>query len=419
MFSIRTKASIAILAAGLLVGTVPAAAQIKPQPTPRPEDKANFPAPDDVAAPPEGAIRTASGLAWRLLDEPAGQVERPGPLDMVDVRYTGWTADGELFDTTEVKKKPRRMRVSGAIPGFEEAVQLLSVGESGRFWVPEQLAYPDSQDKPAGMLVFDLTLVGINRGPQRPANLQAPPDNAVRLDSGLAWVVLAEGDPGQEPPGDRAAVLLQYSSWTTDGELLDSTLHQGEPRSLTMNFVMEGFRQTFRTMVPGERRLIWIPPELTEFDGRRTVDETIVFDLELLSYMAPPQAPANLAAIPEDAERSVTGLAWRVLSPGQGDVHPRAGDTVELQYALWTRDGKLFDSSYAHARPGRFELNESLPVGFNEALYDMVSGEKRLVWIPEDLAYGGRKDRPQGMLVFEMELLSIESRQVDEIVETP
>jgi len=188
---------------------------------------------------------------------------------------------------------------------------------------------------------------------------------------------------------------------------------------LTMNMVIEGFRETFGTMVPGERRLIWIPPELAEFDGRRTVEETVVFDLELLSFMSPPQAPASVSAIPDDAERSITGLAWRVLAPGTGDVHPREGDTVEVLYAIWTRDGKLVDSSYAHASPGRFELNATLPFGFKEALFSMVIGEKRLVWIPEDLAYGSQKDRPQGMLVFEMELSSIEPRLVDESVETP
>jgi len=231
--------------------------------------------------------------------------------------------------------------------------------------------------------------------------------------------VIEEGQPDQEPPGEESTVLVEYSNWTTDGKLVDSTLHRGRPRPLTMNTMIEGLRATFATMLPGERRLAWIPPNLTEFDGRLTAEETVVFDLHLLSYMSPPEMPANLSAIPDDAERSLTGLAWRVLKPGTGDVHPRDGDTVEVLYALWARNGELLDSSYAHASPGRFELNEAMPFGFNEALFGMVAGEKRVVWIPEDLAYGGQKNRPQGMLVFEMELLSIEPRQVDEIAETP
>ncbi|MCH7779412.1 MAG: FKBP-type peptidyl-prolyl cis-trans isomerase [Acidobacteria bacterium] len=421
MLSRKTVASIAFLAAGLLAAAAPAMAQIelrKSFPKPRKEEL-KFPAPDDVAAPPEDAIRTASGLAWRLLGEPAGRIERSGFLDMVEVRYTGWTTDGEMFDTTEANQKSRKFRVSGVIPGFEEAVQLLSVGETGRFWVPEELAYDGREDKPIGMLVFDLTLVGIIRGPDRPANLAAPPENALRFDSGVAWVVLAEGKPDQESPDEESTVLVEYSSWTTEGVLLDSTAYREGPRAFTMNLVIEGFRETLGTMVPGERRLVWIPPELTELDGQPVHDGTVVFDLELLSFMSPPQTPVDVSAIPEDAQRSLTGLAWRVLRPGAGDVHPGPGDTVEVLYAGWTRDGLVFDSSYAHARAGRFALDETMPFGWNEALFGMVSGEKRLVWIPEDLAYGGQKNRPKGMLVFEIELLSIEPRQVDEIVGTP
>jgi FKBP-type peptidyl-prolyl cis-trans isomerase len=369
---------------------------------------ARFPAPDDVAGPPEDAIRTASGLAWRMLGKSAERIERPGVFDMVNVRFTGWTTEGVLFDTTEEKKQPRMMRVD-AIPGFQEAIQLLSVGETARFWVPEELAYTDGMNR-SGMLVLDMTLVGITRGPERPTNLEAPPENAARFDSGLAWVVLEAGVSDQEPPGEESTVLVDYSSWTTDGKLLDSTLHLGKPRPLTMNQMMEGFRETFSTMVPGERRMIWVPPELTEFDGQQLVDEIVVFDVKLLSYMSPPQKPANVSAIPDDAERSVTGLAWRVLKSGTGDVHPREGDTVEVMYAIWTRDGSLFDSSYAHASPGRFVLDETQPFGFNEALFGMIAGEERVFWIPEDLAYGGQKGRPQGMLVFKMELLSIEPR---------
>ena len=419
MFSNKTRTSLAILVAGLLIASVPSRAQDRPQTPLRPSDRANFPAPEDVAAPPENATRTASGLAWKPLGEPAARPARPGPLDLVDVRYTGWTTDGSLFDTTEDQKKPRKFRVDGAIPGFGEAVKLLSVGESGRFWVPEELAYPNSRDKPQGMLVFDLTLVKIYKGPERPSHLAAPPEDAVRLDSGLAWIVLEEGDSNQEPPGERSSVLIDYSSWTTKGELVDSTLHRGVPRTLTMNLVITGFKETFRTMVPGERRLIWIPPDLTEFDGRRTVDEVIVFDLKLHSYMNPPMTPPSVSAIPDDAERSVTGLAWRVLKPGTSDVHPREGDTVEVLYAMWTRDGQLADSSYGHASPGRFKLDHMMPIGFTEALVDMVIGEKRLTWIPEDIAYGGQENRPQGMLVFELELLSVEPGQVDGNAKTP
>ncbi|NIM00444.1 MAG: FKBP-type peptidylprolyl isomerase [Acidobacteria bacterium] len=408
----RKRLPVVVVAIGLLVPLAGAIAREDTSPPPR-STLPDIPAPPDLTAPPEGAIRTESGLVWRLLGEPAAAAERPGPTDTVDVRYTGWTADGKVFDTTEVGKRSRRFRVGGAIPGFEEGIQLLSVGETGRFWVPERLAYPEGGDRPSGMLVFDVTLVAIQRGPARPPHLETPPEDAVRSESGLAWVVLETGDSAQGSPEGEATVLVEYHGWTTEGELLDSTLHRGQPRAFTLHLVIDGFREAFSTMVPGERRLIWIPEELTKLDGRTTLDQTVVFDMKLLSFMSKPDDRENVMTVPDDAERSESGLAWKVLQPGTGELHAQEGDTVEILYTIWSGDGEVFDSSYAHARPGRFELNETMPAGFNEALFSMVTGEKRLVWIPEALAYGGRKDRPQGMLVFEMQLLSIEPREVD------
>ena len=46
--------------------------------------------------------------------------------------------------------------------------------------------------------------------------------------------------------------------------------------------------------------------------------------------------------------------------------------------------------------------------GWSEALQQMVEGEHRRMWVPESLAYGGRPGRPKGMLVFDLELVSIE-----------
>ena len=92
---------------------------------------------------------------------------------------------------------------------------------------------------------------------------------------------------------------------------------------------------------------------------------------------------------------------------------------MTVNYAGWTRDGKKFDSSYDHGRPGRFKLDHTKPLGWNEAVMAMQVGEKALVWIPEDMAYGGRSDRPKGMLVFEIELLSVEPAALDGDGATP
>lgn len=117
-------------------------------------------APDDVAAPPADAERTATGLAWKLLV--AGQGERrPGPTDLVRVHYTGWKTDGMWFDSSRDRGAPSEFRLNGVIAGWTEGVQLMVEGEQRRFWIPEGLAYRGREGFPSGMLVFDVELIAI------------------------------------------------------------------------------------------------------------------------------------------------------------------------------------------------------------------------------------------------------------------
>ena len=118
------------------------------------------PVPDDVAAPPADAERTASGLASKILR--AGSSEKkPNADDTVEVHYSGWTTDGELFDSSVTRGESIAFGLQQVIPGWTEGVQLMSVGESRRLWIPEELAYDGQPGAPEGMLVFDIDLIAI------------------------------------------------------------------------------------------------------------------------------------------------------------------------------------------------------------------------------------------------------------------
>ncbi|MBI2832795.1 MAG: FKBP-type peptidyl-prolyl cis-trans isomerase [Acidobacteria bacterium] len=119
-------------------------------------------------------------------------------------------------------------------------------------------------------------------------------------------------------------------------------------------------------------------------------------------------APEDVAAPPAGAEKSSSGLFSKVLAPGTGKVHPNATDSVTAHYTGWRTDGRMFDSSIVRGNPSTFPLNRVIP-GWSEGVRLMVVGEKRRLWIPEELAYKGQPDRPQGMLVFDIELLDISS----------
>src|SRR5690606_5249134 len=139
-----------------------------------------IPAPDDVAAPPASAQTTESALASRGLSAGTG-TEHPRSFDKVKVNYTGWTTDGEMFDSSVVRGQPVSFPLNGVIPGWTEGVQLMVTGEKRRFWIPESLAYAGRPGAPPGMLVFDVELLEIERMPEpptTPTDVAAPPRNA-------------------------------------------------------------------------------------------------------------------------------------------------------------------------------------------------------------------------------------------------
>ena len=117
-------------------------------------------------------------------------------------------------------------------------------------------------------------------------------------------------------------------------------------------------------------------------------------------------APADVAAAPEDAEVTESGLASRVIQKGTGTEHPSTTSKVTVHYTGWKTDGSMFDSSVKRGSKSTFPLNRVIK-GWTEGLQLMVVGEKRRFWIPADLAYG-ENGRVAGMLVFDVELFSFE-----------
>jgi peptidylprolyl isomerase len=239
-----------------------------------------------------------------------------------------------------------------------------------------------------------------------PPDVAAAPADAARTTTGLASKVIQAGS-GTTHPGPRDRVTVHYTGWTTDGNMFDSSMTRGEPATFPLDRVIPGWTEGVQLMVEGEKRRFWIPGHLA-YEGRPGPQGTLVFDVELLRFERapePPAVPEDVAAVPSTAQRTESGLASRVLRPGTGTRHPAATDRVEVHYTGWTTDGNMFDSSVTRGAPAQFPLNRVIP-GWTEGVQLMVEGEKRRFWIPANLAYEGRPG-PQGMLVFDVELLRI------------
>jgi FKBP-type peptidyl-prolyl cis-trans isomerase len=248
-------------------------------------------APADAAAPPADAGKTASGLASKVLRAGTGNAH-PRAWDEVTVQYTGWTKDGEMFDSSAARGEPATFNLNKVIKGWTEGVQLMVVGEARRFWIPAKLAYGESprHGQPAGMLVFDVELLNIVPGKkpiETPADLAGPPKHAITTASGLAYLTLSKGT-GKYHPLPRDRVRVHYSGWTTDGKMFDSSVARGEPTEFALNSVIKGWTQGVQLMVVGDKTRFWIPGDLAygNSPSRRGVPSgMLVFDIELLEIL--------------------------------------------------------------------------------------------------------------------------------------
>lgn len=236
------------------------------------------PAPADVAAPPADAEKTASGLASKVLTPGSGT--KPAATDEVVVHYTGWTTDGKMFDSSYVRGRASKFVLNRVIAGWTEGVQLMGVGEKRRLWIPEALAYKGREDRPKGMLVFDIELMAVNEMPVAPADVAAAPADAIKSKSGLASKVLKEGT-GTKKPGKYSTVTVHYSGWQTNGQMFDSSVTRGEPISFPLDQVIEGWSEGVQLMVVGEKRRFWIPQNLA-YKGQDPKG-MLVFDVELIA----------------------------------------------------------------------------------------------------------------------------------------
>lgn len=249
-------------------------------------------------------------------------------------------------------------------------------------------------------ILLALALPLTAESPAPPAELTAPHANAVVEPSGLATLVLTPGT-GEEHPAAGDYARVRFTVWSSTGKLIQ---HLESPKSVTLAVasMLPGWRMAAEQMVTGESRRIWVPASLGA--GKIAEGELYVIDTELIEIVRPQIPPPNVAAPPADATTSESGLAWIVLQPGMGDDRPTPRSHVTVHYTGWTTDGTMIDSSVLRGEPASFPLNGVIR-GWTEGVQMMTRGEKRRFWIPSALAYGRDRSKPQGMLVFDIELV--------------
>ncbi len=111
----------------------------------------------------DGVTTTASGLQYEVLESGGGAT--PGPTSTVVTHYHGTLVDGTVFDSSVERGEPAEFGVHQVIPGWTEALQLMSVGDKWRIACPPSLAYGEqgagSAIGPNTALVFEIHLIAI------------------------------------------------------------------------------------------------------------------------------------------------------------------------------------------------------------------------------------------------------------------
>jgi peptidylprolyl isomerase len=243
---------------------------------------------------------------------------------------------------------------------------------------------------------------------QLPASEVAVPDDAEKSASGLASKLIRKGTSSEKPLATDV-VTVHYTGWSSEGRLFDSSVVRGPASTFPLDKVMAGWRECVQLMTIGEKRRCWVPENLAYRGQTGRPKGTVVFDIELLDTRGNPLvAPPDVKAPPEDAKRTASGLAYKVLRQGKGVRNPNRFGRVTVHYTGWTTDGRMFDSSVTKGQPATFRLDDVIK-GWTEGVPMMVEGERTRFWVPENLAYGGKGDGPRGMLVFDIELIRIEN----------
>ena len=114
----------------------------------------------------EGVVTTDSGLQYKVIKK--GDGPKPTAEDSVKVNYEGTTIDGKIFDSSYKRGQAATFQVKQVIPGWQEALKLMTVGSKYKLYIPPDLAYgaqgQGSHIGPNAVLIFDVELLDVVNG---------------------------------------------------------------------------------------------------------------------------------------------------------------------------------------------------------------------------------------------------------------
>jgi len=218
---------------------------------------------------------------WDVKD---GSGEAAKADSMITIHYTGWLTNGKEFDSSLSGGEPITFPLEGLIKGWQVGIPRLKEGGTRRLVIPSNLGYGEKgapPDIPGGAtLVFEIEMIRVWSLPP----LDAKEWKDVKGAEGMkAWDV-KEGKGEPCPAG--ATVKINYTGWTTEGKIFDSSHKRGKPATFPLDNLIKGWQLGVPGMKPGGVRRLSIPYPLAYGEaGKPPVippKATLIFEMELI-----------------------------------------------------------------------------------------------------------------------------------------
>src|SRR5690606_34490415 len=205
----------------------------------------------------------------------------------VEVMVDAWSSDG----VTRMNSRQSGSRVvsinslARETPGPARAILSTPIGETRRWWIRPERLLPGYPGMPNLRHVFDVTAIGSADPVKAPAEVAAPPADAVRTESGPASKVPARA-PKAPNPAPPASIVIHHTGSTTAAPPSDSPAVREQTAVFPLDQLIAGWQEGVRLMSRGDRFRFWIPGHLAYDDS---LDPTaprgmLVFDVELIDF---------------------------------------------------------------------------------------------------------------------------------------
>ncbi len=234
-------------------------------------------------------VTTASGLKIKLTHAGKGRTVAKG--DKVKVHYSGTLVDGRKFDSSRERNQPFEFVIGmkQAIAGWDEAFQLLKVGDKAILTIPPDLGYGDTPMPkiPAGSyLIFDVEVLDVFKDfAPKPFIVKAK--QKVITASGLEYNIVEQGKGAKAERGK--TVEVHYTGFLENGDIFDSSVLRGQPITFRIGagMVIPGWDEGIGYLNEGGKALLSIPYNLAYGESGRPPlippKSRLIFNVELIS----------------------------------------------------------------------------------------------------------------------------------------